>query len=124
MKSLNSKISLPNWFVKKYQHDLYVTLASRRKQTPNLVIVGLGTEQEPDLPTHIFSDLGRLAEETSQTVEGLFALEPTGRKAGGEAGKFTIQPDGTVLQDSTKTGESVYLRKNYFSGANALQPLN
>lgn len=123
MKSLNSQSSLPEWFVSKYQHSLYVTAASRQKQADNLIIVELGTDQNPDLPPNIFSDLERLAKETRQTVEGIFALEPTGQKAGGEAGKFTIQSDGTILQDSTATGESIYLRKNYFSGPNALQPL-
>jgi hypothetical protein len=124
MKKANSRAKLPDWFVTKYKHDLRTTSASQLKQTPNLILVGLGTEQDPDLPPQLFNDLGRLAKETRQTVEGIFALEPTGRRVGGEAGKFTVQPDGTVLQDSTATGDSMYLRKNHFSGPNALQPLS
>jgi len=122
-KSSSTKPLFPRWFVQKYQHELYVTSISLQNSSGNLTLVALGTDQDPDLPEHVFSDLTLLAKEAQQTVEGIFALEPTGSKCGGEAGKFTVQPDGTVLQDTQQTGETIYLRKNYFSGANTLQPL-
>lgn len=113
----------PKWFASKYRHELSTTASSSQGNTSNLIVVSLGTEQEPDLPQQIFNDLKKLAKETHEVVEGIFTLKPTGRQSGGEAGKFTVQPDGCILQDSTQTGEFAYLRKNYFSGPNALKTI-
>jgi len=108
--------SIPDWFLERYGPQMSVTAASLQDQQANLLLVH--QSNDPDLPTDIFADLSRLAVEMGRTVEGMFLFQAAGRKPAKKAGKYTVNPNGDVLQNSWISNLVMPVSRQFFSGDN------
>jgi len=101
---------LPGWFVRKYPHVRLFgsSLEGNRTSDIDLAVI------DHEINVGFLKDIRKVARETGRIVDVSFAGYPIGQGVGGYIGKYVVDADGRVLEDTSRDEYTPYASEDFF----------
>ena len=101
---------LPEWFVKKYPYVRLFGSSLQGNRTSDIDLAVIDRE----VTKGFLRDINKIAWETGRIVDVSFAGYPVGQGVGGYIGKYVVNADGCVLEDTSRDEFTPYAPEDFF----------
>ncbi len=101
---------LPGWFVQKYPYVRLFGSSLQGNRTSNIDLAVIDRE----VTKGFLRDINKIARETGRVVDVSFAGYPIGQGVGGYIGKYVVNADGCVLEDTSRDEFTPYASEDFF----------